>query len=205
MDENYNANNEQVNEQQVNNNKNLPKFKCFHEEHPVWSMILVGLCVILGSYLATCWMLHKHITKAFNPYKEMQKMEKMMQKERHNMDKMEKFAQREFDRIERQSFAPIKKIDNDIIDLDEEYNSYIISVDLKPFDNNEKNVQVYINNGYITIEGKNEADDKYSSNLFSMSQSYRFPRPVDFDNMTQRIQGDKLIITVPYSRTPVKQ
>ena len=200
MDENNNnnnSNNEQINTQEEFSTENLPKFKCFYEEHPVWSMILVGLCIILGSYLATSWMLAQQIKHAFNPYNEMRKMEKMMQKEHRNLEKL---AEQEFDNMEKNLFVPKRFPENNIINLAETENAYIITVDLKNFDNDDDNIDIDMDGDYITISGKNEKNNKNSSNVFNISQSYKFPQAVNFKDMSEESEDGKLYITIPYAK-----
>ena len=83
------------------------------------------------------------------------------------------------------------------IQLDEAPDSYIVTVNLKPFNNDEENVSISTDDNVLTINASNEKNKKNSSRVLSVSQSYAFPNNVNFDKITKERRGDKYVITVP--------
>lgn len=74
---------------------------------------------------------------------------------------------------------------------------YRIIVDLKPFNNDMKNVDVRVKGKNITISAKYKSKNK---NEFSSSQFYQtltLPMKINVDAVKKQKQGDSLVILVP--------
>ena len=161
--------------------------ECFCKKHPLMSHILVGLLILTGAFLAFYVVADWHYKQMFNPFQQMKKMEKMMMLEEQAMHKM---MQKDF---------RMEKATESFIRLDETPNSYLIIVNLKPFNSNPENVSVTIDDNVITVNASNEHNKKNSSKILSVSQSYIFPIKVNFDKLSKERQGDKYIITIPFA------
>ena len=94
---------------------------------------------------------------------------------------------------------PNANITGNIINLDETADFYIITVDLRPFDNDDDNISVSINNNILTVHAVNEKTQRGNTRMTAVSQSFMFPRETNFSKMTKEHVGDKYIITVPVS------
>lgn len=160
-------------------------YGCFHERHPWLAHLLTALSVLIGAFLAFYVVTDWHYKRLLDPVHQMKKMERMMMKEDRAMHKMLK---RDF-RTERNLESYIQ--------LDEAPDSYIVTVNLRPFNNDEENVSISTDNNVLTINASNEKNKKNSSRVLSVSQSYAFPNNVNFDRISKERRGDKYIITVP--------
>ena len=101
---------------------------------------------------------------------------------------MQKMMQRDF-RTERNLESYIQ--------LDETSDAYIITVNLRPFNNDEENVSISTDDNTLTVHATNEKNKKNSSKVLAVSQSYAFPGNVNFNKITKECKGDKYIITIP--------
>lgn len=160
-------------------------YECFHHKHPVLSHFLTALLALIGAFLAFYVVTDWHYKQMLDPVHQMRKMERMMMKEDRAMTKMMK---RDF-RTERNLESYIQ--------LDEMPDAYIITVNLRPFNNDEENVSISTDDNVLTVHATNEKNKKNSSKVLAVSQSYAFPNNVDFNKITKERKGDKYIITIP--------
>lgn len=76
-------------------------------------------------------------------------------------------------------------------------NEYKIEIDLKPFDKNEKNVNVKIKGNTVKISAGYKTKDKTNYNSSQFYQSITLPSKIDASAIKKEKQGDLLIITIP--------
>ena len=195
MDEN-NYNNQDNNANQNNNgndNKHHHHYdNCWLCEHPLLKHILTALMVLLGAYLAFYTLADWHFKRMMDPVVQMRRMEKNIMREQRQMDKMHKS---EYERAIRQG----EKTGN-YINIEKKGNAYEIIVDLKPFDNNEKNVEVSTDGDELTITAVGESSTKRHDKMTKVIQQYEFQEDMDFNSITKERKGDKYIISVPFKR-----
>lgn len=180
-----NENNEYYEEHDLKHHHDHDHYDCFHHRHPWLSHLLTALSVLLGAFLAFYVVTDWHYKNLLNPVHQMRKMEKMMLKEDRAMQKM---MQRDF-RTERNLESYIQ--------LDETSDAYIITVNLRPFNNDEENVSISTDDNTLTVHATNEKNKKNNSKVLAVSQSYAFPGNVNFNKITKERRGDKYIITIP--------
>jgi len=131
------------------------------------------------------------------------------------MDKMFKDQQKVFENINDQSnnfikqqpmpnfaFSSSNNFSNNgtSITTEETKDMYVIKVNLKPFDNDQKNIEVKIKGKKVTISAQYKTKDKneYSSSQFY--QSLRLPVDIDAKAVSQKKEGDFLVITIPKTK-----
>ncbi len=180
-----NENNEYYEEHDLKHHHHHDKYECFHHRHPWLSHLLTALLSLLGAFLAFYVVTDWHYKRMLDPVHQMRKMEKMMMKEDRAMHKM---MQKDF-RTERNLESYIQ--------LDETSDAYVVTVNLRPFDNDEDNVKVSTDDNVLTVQASNEKNKKNGSKVLAISQSYAFPPNVNFNKMTKERKGDKYLITIP--------
>ncbi|MBQ2645226.1 Hsp20/alpha crystallin family protein [bacterium] len=92
--------------------------------------------------------------------------------------------------LERTSPAPIK--------IETKDDKYIITVNLKSFDNNPENIEITTTSNGIKINGFYKKDDKNSIKENSFYQNIVFPYTIQKDKVIKEKKGNKLVITLPY-------
>ena len=120
---------------------------CFLCKHPALKHVLVGLLVFLGAFLAFYVVADWHFKRMLDPSFYMRKMDRAIMQRENNFDKMERRALEQQEWINRKAM----KMQQKMVDQTSQYfhvekmdNAYKIIIDLRPFDNDEKNVEVKI-------------------------------------------------------------
>lgn len=94
-------------------------------------------------------------------------------------------------------------VNNNSLSTQETPDMYKVTIDLKPFNNDEKNVQVEVKGKTVTISAKyksNDSDDEKEGKQFSSSQFYQtltLPSKIDEKSVKKQKEGSYLIITIP--------
>ena len=104
----------------------------------------------------------------------------------------EKIFDEESKYVEKNSPAPVK--------IESKSEKYIITVNLKSFDDDPSNIDVEIEENGVKITGKiikNDGNDVRESSFY---QGVMFPNKIDENKATQDHKGNKLIITLPFKK-----
>lgn len=83
------------------------------------------------------------------------------------------------------------------IKTEETNDFYKITIDLKPFDNDSKNVNIKVKNNKVTISAQYQLKNKNEFNSSQFYQSLTLPEKIDTKDIKQEIQKNYLIITIP--------
>ena len=163
---------------------------CFLCKHPAVKFVLIGLLVFLGAFLAFYVVADWHFKRMLDPMIQMQNMNRAMMRQERQMDK---FVQKEFQKGQRmvQNTAPF-------IHVDRADDNYKIIIDLKPFDNDEKNIEVKANGNTITINGAGEKNSHHGQEITHYSQTFAFEERINAQDITKVRQGNNYIITIPF-------
>lgn len=180
-----NENNEYYEEHDLKHHHDHDHYECFHHKHPWLSHLLTALLALLGAFLAFYVVTDWHYKRLLDPVHQMRKMERMMMKEDRAMAKMM-----------HKDFRSERNLES-YIQLAETSDAYVITVNLRPFNNDDENVSISTDDNTLTIHATNEKNKKNSSKVLAVSQSYAFPDNVDFNKITKERRGDKYIITIP--------
>ena len=165
---------------------------CWLCNHPVLKHIMAGLLVLLGAYLAFYTLADWHIKRMLDPAVQMRRIEHNMMRERNQMEKMY-----------RKDFEHGIKFGEETsgyINLEKKNDTYEITVNLRPFDNNEKNVEVTTDDNTLTVTAAGEKTSRRHDRMIKVIQQYNFDDEADFDNITKTRKGDKYIITIPMKK-----
>lgn len=75
--------------------------------------------------------------------------------------------------------------------------AYKITIDLRPFNNDAKNVKFKLDDNRILISAQYKSNDKKNFNSAQFHQEMILPSKIEEDKITQQKKGNFLIITVP--------
>ncbi len=156
---------------------------CDCPAHPFWKWLFVGILIFLGAFCASYVLLDLHTKAMFlRPQRDFYRA---MQNDMKIANKMMR-AERTF-----------TQSDSNIIRMKQDKDDYEIKIDLRPFDNNEENVQVSTNDNILTISGRSVKKTKNSEQITRFQQSYMFGDNVKLDSMTKEVDGNYLEIKIP--------
>lgn len=94
--------------------------------------------------------------------------------------------------VEQNSPAPVK--------IESKSDKYVITINLKSFDNDPDNLDVEIAENGVKITGKVVKSDDNEMRESSFYQSVMFPNKINEDKATQEHKGNKLVITLPFKK-----
>lgn len=83
------------------------------------------------------------------------------------------------------------------IKTEETKDGYKIKVNLKPFNNDPKNVDVKIRGKKVSISAQYKSKTKEESSSSQFFQTLSLPEKIDLKSVKQEKEGDSLVITIP--------
>ena len=155
--------------------------------------LMTGLLVFLGAFMAFYTLGDLYMKTMFNPMHQ-------MHKEMNRMDRDFMREQRRFDRDIQRNFGQDKIFnggEQGVVNMSQTDDNYQLVIDLKPFDNNDKNVHVTSNGQTLMIEGAGITNSRSGEKMVKVSQSYVFGKNVRLRDMAKHREGNNLIITIP--------
>ena len=108
------------------------------------------------------------------------------------MKAQERYERRAFHHEQRMADAV-----SDFIHVEKTPDSYKIVIDLRPFDNDEKNVEEKPEGNTILINAAGEKNKHNKKEILRFSQAFNFGNDVDLENMTKIREGNNYIINIP--------
>lgn len=163
---------------------------CFLCKHPALRHILTGLLIFLGAFLAFYVVSDWHFKRMLDPVYQMRRMDRAIQKQ-----------ERQFDKMARKEFQQQNKLDRaaaQFIHVEKNSDAYKIIIDLRPFDNNEKNVEVKTQGNTLIINAAGEKTDRRGQEIVKYSQAFAFGEDIDANHIMKVREGNNYIITVPF-------
>ena len=85
-----------------------------------------------------------------------------------------------------------------IVSFEENPNNYKIYINLKKFNNDEKNININIKNHSIKIDGKISSKDENSQSSFSYMQDIPLRQKIETDAVKKEKIGNTYVITLPF-------
>ena len=170
--------------------------ECGHEHNHVEKkkhlMKYLGIfgATLLGSFLAFYFVADvtmKHLT---NPEYQFRKFDKMMERQAKDMEKFDKKMMKDM------GLPPMYK-NKSMVVVDKLDDEYKIFVDLRPFDNNEKNVNFELNNNMATVSASIEKEKRHRDSIVEFSQTFYLDGDLDKKNIKTEKERGKYIITIP--------
>lgn len=80
---------------------------------------------------------------------------------------------------------------------DENQDAYKIVINLKDFNNDEKNIKLDIKDNKINIIGTNTNQTPKEESVYTYTQSFNLPEKIKTELITKEKSGNKFIITLP--------
>ena len=149
----------------------------------------VVLATFIGAFLAFYCVMDITFNRMFDPNYQFKKMEKMIQHHEREIFKMEdKFFENPFE----PKLAPM------LVNLVKEEDEYKIIVDLKQINDDEKNINVKIDNNVVTVSGAVDKSKYNKEEILDFTQSFHLSEKPLPDKMTKERRGSKYIITIPF-------
>lgn len=162
---------------------------CFMCKHPAMKHIFIGILTFLGAFAAFYVVTDWHFKRMFDPMVQMRKMDRAIMKEARMAERIARKDAIKTDLLENQA--------SHIINIDKTEDAYKIIINLKPFDNDEKNVEVTTEGNKMTITAAGETKKHNKSAIIRFTQSFIFPDNALIGEMSRFRDGNKYIIVVP--------
>lgn len=84
-----------------------------------------------------------------------------------------------------------------IVNVEETPNSYKVYINLRKFNNDEKNINVNVKPHSIKVSGNATVNNKNEQSSFSYSQELTLSRKVDIEKVSKEKIGNRYVITLP--------
>ena len=154
-------------------------------KHHLLKVIGVIIATFLGAFLAFYLVVDLTFGRMFNPEYQIRKMEKTM----NNIQKFD-------EKMMESPFVP--KMSPMLVNLVKESNEYKIIVDLKPLGDDEKNVDVKLDNNIITVSGDMQKKELRGEKIMNFSQSFYLDEKLMLNKVIKERKGNKYIVTIPF-------
>ncbi len=179
-EENNNENTENSNEKEenkINNNDEGNNDNGTKQNYNLPLCIIAVIAIFLGTFTAVYTIIDMNMYKlGFYPFTE-------------TFKQIDKIFDEDSKFLERSLPIPVK--------IEEKDNKYIVTVNLKNFDNNPENVQIETKNNGIKITGGIKKDKEGEIKENSFYQNVIFPKEIDEKSITKENKQNKVIITLP--------
>lgn len=163
-------------------------------EHMVKFALLL-LALFLASYLAVYYVLDQMRHAYYIPSAPMENIDRIINEQDKMFQKdMGIMAPSAFPMQSNALMAVKSPIETYKDDKNDEYKMII---NLKPFNNNAKNVNVDVQEDKISVTALGEKAGRHSDKVYSFSQSFVLPEKIDTDKVTKEIKHNNYIITMP--------
>ncbi len=154
-------------------------------KHHLLKVIGVIIATFLGAFLAFYLAVDLTLNRMFNPEYQIRKMEKTM----NNIQKFD-------EKMMESPFVP--KMSPMLVNLVKEPNEYKVIVDLKSLGDDEKNVDVKLDNNMVTISGDMQKKELRGEKIMNFSQSFYLDEKLIPNKIIKERKGNKYIVTIPF-------
>ena len=154
-------------------------------KHHLLKVIGVIIATFLGAFLAFYLAVDLTLNRMFNPEYQIRKMEKTM----NNIQKFD-------EKMMESPFVP--KMSPMLVNLVKEPNEYKVIVDLKSLGDDEKNVDVKLDNNMVTISGDMQKKEVRGEKIMNFSQSFYLDEKLVSNKIIKERKGNKYIVTIPF-------
>ena len=174
---------------------------CFLCKHPALRHLLTGLMALLGAFAAFYVVTDWHFKRMYDPVYQMGRMDKAIMQRERNFDRMEMRALKQQEKYDKKSFKQRQYMERkaaQFIHVEKTPDAYKIIIDLKPFDDNEKNVEVKTEGNTLIINAAGERNSHNKQEILRYSQAFAFGEDINTSEITKVREGNNYIITVPF-------
>lgn len=164
--------------------------KTEHHKSHFWKYLLTGLLTLLGAFLAFYVVADWHFKRMMDPALQMHRFEKAIMRQERQVQKAIKNDVNRINIAEKRTaqFVHVEKFDD----------VYKVIIDLTPFDNNEKNVEIKTEGNTLTINAAGEKTSRHKQEIVKYSQVFAFGENIDANGIVKVREGNNYIITVPF-------
>ena len=173
---------------------------CFLCKHPALRHFLTGLLVFLGAFAAFYVVSDWHFKRMLDPLSQMKRMDRAFMQRERNFDKMERRALKQQNWMDKKALKMQEQMNRNaaqFIHVEKDADAYRIIIDLRPFDNDEKNVEIKTQGNTLIINAAGERNTHRKTEIVKYSQMLSFGEDAELNEMTKVREGDKYIITIP--------
>ena len=179
-EEHQNENIEENKEQNTENQESIKVSKPISSNKNIFKYIGILVAVFLATFCAVYVVVDMNMNRlGFTPFVV-------------GFQQFEKIFDEDSKYVEQNSPAPVK--------IESKSDKYIISVNLKTFDNDPNNLDIEIAENGVKITGKVIKNDGNETRESSFYQSVMFPNNINDAKATQEHKGNKLIIMLPFKK-----
>lgn len=154
-------------------------------KHHLLKVIGVIIATFLGAFLAFYLAVDLTLNRMFNPEYQIRKMEKTI----NNIQKFD-------ERMMENPFVP--KMSPMLVNLVKEANEYKVIVDLKLLGDDEKNVDIKLDNNIVTVSGDMQKKELRGEKIMNFSQSFYLDEKLLSNKIIKERKGNKYIVTIPF-------
>ena len=170
--------------------ENQENNKCSKKEKGL-NFILIFIGTIIGAFLAFYFAVDMTFKIMLSPEYHMRRADKMI-------EQMDKQFSRDMRRMDKDIMVIGREMPNPVA-ISEEDGGYKVVINLKPFGNTAKNIDVNVENGnLLKINASKDVKKGDKENMMSMQQAFLLENNVDFNKMTKDEEKGKLVINLPY-------
>ena len=165
------------------NNKCCKKEKCL-------KFFLIFIGTIIGAFLAFYFAVDMTFKVMLSPEYHMRRADKMI-------EQMDRQFARDMKKMDKEIMVVGKEMPNPVT-ISEEKDSYKVTIALKPFGNDAKNIEIKVENGnLLKINASHDVKKGDKENMMSMQQVFVLDDNIDFSKMTKTEERGKLIVNLP--------
>lgn len=170
------------------NNEDFHLCDCSKDKWVKFGFII--LAVFLGCFLATYYIMDqmRHSFYYVSPAQ--------MHDINRVIDEQDKVFN-EFDGAPVKLHKIIADMDPVTLETIKDKSAYKMVIDLKPFGNNSKNVEVNYKSDRVCVKGGNLQDKRNSEKLYTFSQTFVLPEKINVNKVTKEKMKNKLVYTLP--------
>lgn len=159
--------------------------------HGHWiKFALLLLALFIACYLAVYYVMDQMRHAYYIPAAPMEDIDRII-------NEQDKMFEREFGAFPMHNKAvmmvksPVETYKDDNLD------AYKMIINLRPFNNNPKNVNVDVQSNRVTVNAAGEKTGRHTDKVYSFSQSFVLPEKIDTLKVTREKKGHNYIITMP--------
>lgn len=170
--------------------ENQENNKCSKKEKYL-KFFLIFIGTIIGAFLAFYFAVDMTFKIMLSPEYHMRRADKMI-------EQMDKQFSRDMRRMDKDIMVIGREMPNPVA-ISEEDGGYKVVINLKPFGNTAKNIDVNVENGnLLKINASKDVKKGDKENMMNMQQAFLLENNVDFNKMTKDEEKGKLVINLPY-------
>lgn len=164
-------------------------------------IISTAIAAFIGAFVGCSIVMNKYV----NPHpkhlwtvmsSDLQNTDKMAQEQQQLIDNNDKDLEDSMKHFFTKPLLSPPTIGNGV-KLQDKKDKYLISIDLKPFDNNPKNVNVKIDDNKVFISAKYKSKDKNDFHSAQLQQTLILPTDINDETVKQEKIGNSWVITLP--------